>query len=301
MKRLIKLTALIAVIVLCGTFVTVYITDVSQADAAIVRAGSNTADIKIVQTKLKNWGYYTGTVDGIYGTKTVAAVKKFQAANNLVVDGIAGNNTLAKMGIVLGVSTTSSIIRAGSSNSDVKKVQQRLKDLGYFTSSVDGIYGNLTTAAVKRYQSANNLVADGIAGPKTLAKLGITSVGGTTSTSSQSSNVYLLAKCIYAEARGEPHIGKVAVGAVILNRIKSPDFPNTMSGVIYQPGAFTAVSDGQINLSPDSEAQRAAQDALNGWDPSYGALFYYNPAVATSKWIFSRKIIVTIGKHVFCE
>ena len=301
MKRLIKLTALIAVIVLCGTFVTVYITDVSQADAAIVRAGSNTADIKIVQTKLKNWGYYTGTVDGIYGTKTVAAVKKFQPANNLVVDGIAGNNTLAKMGIVLGVSTTSSIIRAGSSNSDVKKVQQRLKDLGYFTSSVDGIYGNLTTAAVKRYQSANNLVADGIAGPKTLAKLGITSVGGTTSTSSQSSNVYLLAKCIYAEARGEPHIGKVAVGAVILNRIKSPDFPNTMSGVIYQPGAFTAVSDGQINLSPDSEAQRAAQDALNGWDPSYGALFYYNPAVATSKWIFSRKIIVTIGKHVFCE
>ena len=125
-------------------------------------------------------------------------------------------------------------------------------------------------------------------------------MGGSSTAGSSSSNLYLLAKCIYAEARGEPYIGKVAVGAVILNRVKHPDFPNTIAGVIYQPGAFTAVSDGQINLSPDSEAIRAAQDAMNGWDPSYGSLFYYNPAKATSAWIYSRKVNVTIGRHVFC-
>jgi spore cortex-lytic enzyme len=253
-----------------------------------------------VQSKLKTWGYYTGTVDGIYGSKTIAAVKKFQQANGLVADGIAGPKTLAKMGITLGVSVTSSYIQAGSSAADIKKVQQRLKDLGYYKMTVDGIYGSGTISAVKKFQSDNYLSPDGIVGPKTLAKLGITTVSGTASGSSDS-NAYLMAKAIYAEARGEPYTGKVAVGAVILNRVKSPDFPNTIAGVIYQPGAFTAVSDGQINLSPDSEAQKAAQDALNGWDPTYGCLFYYNPAKTTNKWIYSRPVVITIGTHVFCK
>ncbi len=113
------------------------------------------------------------------------------------------------------------------------------------------------------------------------------------------SDLYLLAKCIYAEARGESYTGQVAVGAVIMNRVASSSFPNTISGVVYQKGAFTAVSDGQINLSPDKTAMNAAQDAMNGWDPTYGCLYYYNPAVATSSWIFGRKTITTIGKHVF--
>ena len=120
-------------------------------------------------------------------------------------------------------------------------------------------------------------------------------------TSSNSSNVNLLARLIHGEARGEPYTGKVAVGAVVLNRVKSSSFPNTIAGVIYQKGAFDAVSDGQINLSPDSSALKAAQDAINGWDPSYGAIYYFNPSTATNKWIWSRPLTVTIGKHRFCK
>ena len=112
-------------------------------------------------------------------------------------------------------------------------------------------------------------------------------------------DLYLLAKVIHAEARGEIYTGKVAVGAVVLNRVKSPDFPNTISGVIYQKHAFTAVSDGQINLTPDQTAINAAKDALNGWDPTGGCIYYYNPVTATSEWIFSRETVITIGKHVF--
>ena len=138
-------------------------------------------------------------------------------------------------------------------------------------------------------------VVDGIVGPKTLSALGL---GGTSSKYS-SSDIYLLAKCVYAEARGEPYVGQVAVAAVILNRVKNANFPNTISGVIYQPWAFTAVSDGQINLEPNQTAYNAATDAMNGWDPTYGCIYYYNPATATSKWIFSRQVVITIGKHVF--
>lgn len=145
-------------------------------------------------------------------------------------------------------------------------------------------------------QKAYGLTVDGIAGPKTLAALGITA---SSSGGYSDSDVYLLAKCIHAEARGESYTGKVAVGAVVLNRVKSSKFPNTISGVIYQPWAFTCVNDGQINLEPNSEALRAARDAMNGWDPTYGCLYYYNPATATSKWIWSTKTVIKIGKHVF--
>ena len=134
-----------------------------------------------------------------------------------------------------------------------------------------------------------------------MAAMGITSSGNSSNTSSNSSNVNLLAHLIYGEARGESYIGQVAVGAVIMNRVKSSSFPNTIAGVIYQKGAFDAVSDGQINMSPDSAAKKAAQDAINGWDPSYGAIYYFNPATATNKWIWSRQVTVTIGKHRFCK
>ena len=190
----------------------------------------------------------------------------------------------------------------GSRGSEVRKIQDKLKRWGYYTGNVDGIYGSLTVSAVKKFQQKNGLTVDGIAGTKTLNAMGImTSSSSGGSSSNNSSNVNLLAKAIYGEARGEPYTGQVAVGAVIMNRVKSSKFPNTIAGVIYQSGAFDAVSDGQINLNPDSTAKKAAQDALNGWDPSYGAIYYFNPSTATNKWIWSRPLTVTIGKHRFCK
>ena len=187
---------------------------------------------------------------------------------------------------------TTSIVEVATVTQN-KQIQQKLKDLGYYKGAIDGVLGAESVDAIKRFQRDNGLVVDGIVGSKTAAKLNI-------SLSTQSSNdVYLLAKCVHAEARGEVYVGQVAVAAVILNRVASPDFPNTIAGVIYQPWAFTAVNDGQINLEPNQSAYNAARDAMNGWDPTYGCLYYYNPAVATSKWIFSRQTVVTIGKHVF--
>ena len=193
------------------------------------------------------------------------------------------------------------ICRQGSTGNEVRTVQQKLKNWGYYSGAVDGIFGPKTKEAVMYFQRKNGLVADGIVGAKTLAALGMSS--GTTASAASSgysnSDVYLLARLIHSEARGESYTGQVAVGAVVLNRVKSSSFPNTISGVIYQRNAFTAVSDGQINLTPNDTAIRAAKDAMNGWDPSGGSLYYYNPRIATSKWILSRKVVVTIGNHIF--
>lgn len=196
------------------------------------------------------------------------------------------------------------VLKNGSKGTLVKTVQTKLKNWGYYTGSVDGIYGPKTVAAVKYFQRVNGLTQDGVVGPKTAAAMGVTLSSSSTSASSSggsysSSDSYLLAKCIYAEARGEPYTGQVAVGAVILNRVRSSKFPNSISGVIYQPYAFTCVADGQINLTPDANAKKAAQDALNGWDPTNGCLYYYNPATATSSWIWSRTVMLSIGKHNF--
>ena len=192
----------------------------------------------------------------------------------------------------------------GSRGTEVRTIQEKLKRWGYYNGSVDGIYGTQTVAAVKRFQQKNGLAVDGIAGQKTLAAMGINSSGSSSSgggSSTNSSDINLLSHLIYGESRGEPYTGQVAVGAVILNRVKSSSFPNTIAGVIYQRGAFDAVSDGQINMSPDSTSKKAAQDAMNGWDPSYGAIYYFNPSTATNKWIWSRPMTVTIGKHRFCK
>lgn len=192
----------------------------------------------------------------------------------------------------------SALSKRGSTGSEVTKIQQKLINWGYMTGSADGIYGAKTEAAVKRFQQKNGLTADGIAGAKTLEKMGISQ--NTTQVSSDN-NTTLLAKLITGEARGETYEGQVAVGAVVLNRVKHSSFPNSIAGVIYQSGAFTAVDDGQINLSPTDSCMRAAKDALNGWDPSGGAIYYYNPVTATNRWIRSRPVIKTIGKHVFCK
>ena len=187
---------------------------------------------------------------------------------------------------------------AATTTAENRTIQTKLKRWGYYNGAVDGIYGSQTRAAVRYFQQKNGLAVDGIVGPKTAVALGMTL--SSSASSQSSSDLYLLAKCVYAEARGEPYTGQVAVAAVILNRVENPSFPNTISGVIYQKGAFTAVTDGQINLTPNSTAYKAAQDALNGWDPTYGCIYYYNPATATSSWIWSRQTVVTIGNHVFC-
>ena len=187
--------------------------------------------------------------------------------------------------------------KQGSTGSVVTQIQQKLRSWGYYAGSVDGIYGSKTAAAVKYFQRSNGLTADGKCGPATLSALGISV---SEACSSSSGDVELLARLISAEARGEPYTGQVAVGAVVLNRVESPAFPNTMSGVIYQSGAFTCLSDGQFWGTVSDSAYKAARDALNGWDPSGGAIYYFNPNTATSAWIWSRPVITVIGKHRFC-
>ena len=199
--------------------------------------------------------------------------------------------------------TIEALSKYGSRGSEVTQIQTKLKRWGYYNGNIDGIYGTQTLEAVKYFQRKNGLTVDGIAGPATLKAMGImtSSSSSSSSSSNYNSNLNLLARLIYGEARGEPYTGQVAVGAVVMNRIKSSSFPNTMSGVIYQSGAFDAVRDGQINLTPDSTARKAAQDAINGWDPSYGAIYYFNPSTATNKWIWSRPMTITIGRHRFCK
>ena len=179
------------------------------------------------------------------------------------------------------------------------EVQKKLKRWGYYTGEVDGINGPKTKAAVKKFQKKYGLTQDGIVGPLTAAKMGISLSSSTSSSTYNSNDRYLLAKVIYAEARGESYTGQVAIAAVVLNRVEDSRFPNTIAGVIYQPWAFTAVNDGQINLEPNQTAYQAADDALNGWDPTYGCVYYYNPQTATSKWIFTTKKVTQIGRHVF--
>ena len=192
----------------------------------------------------------------------------------------------------------------GDTVANIKAVQTRLSDLGYYNYKIDGLWGWRTTNAVKNFQREHGLTQDGIVGSWTERSLKITlnsSSSSSSSSSVSSSNLDLLARCVYAEARGEPYTGQVAIAAVVLNRVESPSFPNTISGVIYQKGAFTCVSDGQINLTPNQTAYNAARDALNGWDPTNGCLYYYNPATATSKWIWSLKVQITIGRHSFAR
>ena len=208
------------------------------------------------------------------------------------------------------------VLKQGSNGQEVKEVQRRLKLWGYYNGAVDGVFGAGTRTAVMAFQKKNGLTADGVVGQSTYKALGMTKsyeilAGGSGASNSantqnsgsvngySSSEVYLLAKTIYAEGRGEPYVGQVAIGAVVLNRVRNKNFPNTISGVVYQKHAFTAVSDGQINLTPNDTAMKAAREAINGWDPTGGALYYYNPAVATSAWIFDRQTVTVIGKHIF--
>ncbi len=243
-------------------------------------------------------------------------MKKYLAIGALTLALLAGGTAASVAAVsrggdeaVTAVVAEAAVLRQGSRGGEVKEVQRRLKQWGYYKGAVDGIFGSATKQAVISFQKKNGLTADGIVGKATYKALGMNDSynvlqNGSTGSSQKpsdytSSDLYLMAKAIYAEGRGESYTGQVAIGAVIMNRVKSPSFPNTVAGVIYQKGAFTAVTDGQINLEPNETAYNAARDAMNGWDPTYGSLYYYNPAVATSAWIFNRKTVTVIGKHVF--
>ena len=200
-------------------------------------------------------------------------------------------------------------LRVGSRGDEVKTLQTKLKRWGYYSGSIDGVFGAGTKEAVQYFQRSNGLDADGVVGPATAKALGMSPAGGGSQGepgesgggggNSNDNDLYLLARLVYGEARGEPYKGQVAVAAVVLNRVKSSSFPNSVSGVIYQSGAFDVVKDGQINLSPNETAIKAARDAMNGWDPTGGCLFYYNPATSTNKWMLSKPVLLSIGNHSF--
>lgn len=201
------------------------------------------------------------------------------------------------------VSQSSALSKVGSRGSEVTAIQNRLAELGYYSDKVDGIFGSKTKAAVSAFQKDKGLAVDGIAGPKTLAALGVSGDSSSSSSSSTgwSDNDYqLLAQVISAEARGEPYEGQVAVGGVVLNRVEHPSFPDSISGVIYEPGAFSCLNDGQFYEPISDSAYGAARDALNGMDPSGGAIYYFNAEKSTNAWIRTRPAITTIGKHLFC-
>ena len=204
--------------------------------------------------------------------------------------------------IIYAQSAKAATIPYGSKGETVRLIQEKLTRWDYFDGTIDGIYGQQTAAAVRKFQKKNNLDIDGVAGPATLRALGISTSGtsGGSSNPTVAADVALLAKVISAEARGEPYSGQVAVGAVILNRITHPAFPSTLAGVVYQPGAFSCMDDGQIDQPVAESAVRAAQQAINGSDPSGGAIYYFNPVTATSSWIWSRPLIKVIGNHRFC-
>lgn len=209
--------------------------------------------------------------------------------------------------LMLPVEADAAALGQGSTGEKVKTLQKKLKQWGYYDGAVDGIYGNSTRRAVEKFQKKNGLAVDGVVGTATAKALGMSldgtsgSAGSSSGSSGSSSNknLYLLAQLVHGEARGEPYKGMVAVAAVVLNRVESSSFPNSISGVIYQKGAFSVVDDGQINLAPNEQSIKAARDAMNGWDPTGGCLYYYAPAKTTNKWMLSHTVKVRIGDHAF--
>ena len=197
------------------------------------------------------------------------------------------------------VRADAAVVAWGSKGDQVRQVQQKLIEYGYMQGTADGVFGQKTYDAVVWFQRKNGLTVDGVVGKKTAAALGISLNSSVSAAAYNESETYLLGRLVHGEARGEPYVGKVAVAAVVLNRVRSSSFPNTIAGVIYQSGAFDAVADGQINLTPDEDSLRAARDALNGWDPTGGCLYYYNPVTSTNQWIWTRQVQLSIGKHNF--
>ncbi|PAB59546.1 spore cortex-lytic enzyme [Anaeromicrobium sediminis] len=295
-RRLFLLVALLVLISFVGL----------DSHARTLYWGNSGDDVKRVQERLIEWGYLRGKADGVFGNATYNAVVYFQKKNGLKADGVVGTYTLKQLGLYNELSRDTGISNKGV-NTIVKKAQEILKTKGYYAGTADGIYGDGTYEAVTKFQRDNGLVVDGYIGPATRKALGMDSVpadknykasnGGITN----DNDVKLLAMVINGEARGEIYTGKVAVGAVVLNRVKHPSFPNSIAGVVYEPGAFTAVDDGQIYLDPQNDSYKAAKDALNGWDPTGGCIYYWNPKTAQNKWMLSKTPLITIGNHSFAK
>ncbi len=289
-----------------------------------LKYGSRGKDVVELQGRLNLLGYYHDRLDGHFGNRTLDSVRRFQKMFGLRVDGIVGARTKQKLvqvtkGWKPGTAKVSHSLKKGAVGGYVWEMQNRLKFLGFYTGPVHGKFDQRTENAVRLFQYRFGLTVDGAVGPITKNKLYLATKNWKQSTAQkQSSNpskntlvksssglsqndIHMLARTVYAEARGEPYVGQVAVAAVLLNRLESEMFPNTVTGIVFQPLAFEAVADGQIWLEPDETAKKAVADALNGWDPSEGAVYYFNPDRATSKWIWSRPQIKRIGKHIFCK
>ncbi|HLR65091.1 MAG TPA: spore cortex-lytic enzyme [Pseudogracilibacillus sp.] len=203
------------------------------------------------------------------------------------------------------------VIQQGAVGDDVIELQTRLKDIGFYQGKVDGVFGWSTYWSVRNFQYEFGMKVDGLVGADMKEKLRATTTYKQTNQQEETAvnvpsgfsqnDIKLMANAVHGEARGEPYEGQVAVAAVILNRIKDNHFPDSISGVIFEPRAFTAVADGQIWLEPNDTATRAVLDAINGWDPTGNATYYFNPDTATSPWIWTRPQIKRIGKHIFCK
>ncbi|HET7656718.1 MAG TPA: spore cortex-lytic enzyme [Bacillales bacterium] len=256
----------------------------------VIQKGATGLNVVELQARLQFIGYYRGAIDGVFGWNTYWALRNFQKDYGLKVDGLAGLKTRQKLVSV--------------SKYDEQWVRKQIREGNQFT-----YYGGVPKSSQtnnKRNKTGRNRPQTGAnqAPPKSKAQTGRTVVMPAQNVPEGFSqhDIQLMARMVFAEAKGEPFIGQVAVAAVILNRINSPKFPNTVSGVIYQPGAFTSVANGELWAgNPDKQAKKAVIDALNGWDPSDGALYYFNPAKATSDWIWSRPQIKKIGEHIFTE
>lgn len=272
--------------------------DGTETVEVLSKTGSSGEETRQIQTALRALGLYGGEIDGIYGVVTADAVRRFQSSNGMTADGVAGPQTLAALGIY--TYGGEGVYKTGSRGDMVRRIQTALRAVGYYAGETDGIFGPLTEGALINWQRDNGLAADGIAGSATLSVLGLS--GGTPAPSDGgwSAEQELLARIISAEARGEPYIGQVAVGAVILNRVAHSSFPDTISGVIYQMGAFESVSNGEYSKAPADSAYRAARDALNGSDPTGGAIYFYNPAKTSNKWMLARPVLTVIASHRFC-
>ncbi len=203
------------------------------------------------------------------------------------------------LALTLTADSQAAVLTMGSRGERVALIQQRLKQWGYYTGSVDGVFGQGTYRAVVSFQRQNGLTVDGRIGTGTARALGVSLTGTVSASLWRESELSILARLVSGEARGEPYIGQVAVAAVVLNRVRDDSFPDTIAGVIFQPGAFDAVWDGQFDMAPTDSALRAARDAMNGWDPTGGCTYYYNPSTATNEWIWTRQVQLTIGQHAF--
>ncbi|MCT4595532.1 MAG: spore cortex-lytic enzyme [Anaeromicrobium sp.] len=295
-KRLILVVAILILI----SFVSL------DSHARTLYWGNSGEDVKRVQQRLIEWGYLRGTADGVFGNATYNAVVYFQKKNGLKADGVVGTYTLKELGLYNELSRDTKTSNKGV-NTIVKRAQEILRTKGYYSGNPDGVYGDATYEAVTKFQRDNGLVVDGYIGPATRKALGMDSVAAdknykpSNGAITNDNDVKLLAMVINGEARGEIYTGKVAVGAVVLNRVKNPSFPNSIAGVVYEPGAFNAVDDGQIYLDPQNDTYKAAKDALNGWDPTGGCIYYWNPKTAKNKWMLSKTPIITIGNHAFAK